>query len=139
MEGGLRDHDGGIFGLCQLLDEHGEAIAFDLITLGLRLDWLGTEALSWWDLLVVVKHLGRTSALAASLVGEAAQWGATEHLLAATLDALNAANWQRAGKKTAPRPKPIPRPGAKSADRRFGKDPIPISEFDDWWEGGDHE
>lgn len=42
--------------------------------------------------------------------GEAALWGVTDYLLAAAVDALNAANWQRAGDKKAHRPKPLPRP-----------------------------
>lgn len=36
-------------------------------------------------------------------------------------------------------PEPHPRPWAMERDDgriRFGADPIPISEFDDWWENG---
>lgn len=52
--------------------------------------------------------------------GDAAQWGWQEHLLASAVDALHAANWQRAGKKNAPRPKPVRRPGAVDPnERRF--------------------
>lgn len=36
-------------------------------------------------------------------------WSDTEHLLAAIVDNLAIANWQRAGK--GPKPKPVPRPG----------------------------
>ncbi len=41
---------------------------------------------------------------------EAELWGVSEYLLAQAVDLLAGANWQRAGKKSAPRPKPIPRP-----------------------------
>lgn len=44
------------------------------------------------------------------------------------------ANWQRAGRKTAPKPKPIPRPWEKPKTTTLGKEPIPISQFNDWWD-----
>lgn len=40
------------------------------------------------------------------------RWSAQEHLLAAAVDALRGANWQRTGK--GPRPKPVPRPGEQA-------------------------
>src|SRR5690242_14164709 len=52
-----------MIGLLDLLDEHGEAVEYDLIDAGLRLRWLGTEALSWRDLLVRVRLSPRGSAL----------------------------------------------------------------------------
>lgn len=39
-------------------------------------------------------------------------------------------------KKKARRFKPYPRPWLKPKTQHFGKDPIPIKDFDDWWEGG---
>ena len=54
--------------------------------------------------------------------GEAARWGDTEHLLAAMVDLLAGANWQRAGDKRRPAPEPITRPGtgdAKAEARRL--------------------
>jgi hypothetical protein len=54
----------------------------------------------------------RETALARALHGtDAAAWGPSEYLLADTVDALNAANWQRAQGKPADYPKPYPRPG----------------------------
>ena len=35
------------------------------------------------------------------------------------------------------KPKPYPRPIESDDDNKFGKDPIPISEFNDWYYGGD--
>jgi hypothetical protein len=51
-------------------------------------------------------------------LGDAAGWGLVEHLLAAAVDALNGANWQRAGRRGAPRPKPVQRPGVAGVDRQ---------------------
>jgi len=50
------------------------------------------------------------------MVNQDASWSVTDHLLAAVVDVLQAANWQRAGDSKAPRPKPIPRPGDVKAD-----------------------
>ncbi|MDO5676505.1 MAG: hypothetical protein Q4G35_03240 [Propionibacteriaceae bacterium] len=64
-------------------------------------------------------------------------WSATDYLLALIFDALAVANWQRQGKKSAPKPPLLPRPGQQDENnRRFGADPIPASRFDDWWEEG---
>lgn len=61
-------------------------------------------------------------------------WSTEAQLLAEIADALNMANWQRAGRRSAPRPKRIPRPWEKPKSTTVGKDAIPISQFDDWWE-----
>ena len=52
-----------MIGLLDLIEEHGEAVEYDLIDAGLRLRWLGTEALSWRDLLVRVRCSAKGSAL----------------------------------------------------------------------------
>lgn len=49
-------------------------------------------------------------------------WTLADYLSAATFDALNVGNWQRAGDAKKPRPKPIPRPAdarksVRAADR----------------------
>lgn len=43
------------------------------------------------------------------------------YLHAAQVDALNVANWQRAGDKHKPVPEPIPRPGVTPGRRRKGR------------------
>ena len=48
--------------------------------------------------------------------GPSADWNTTEYMLAAMLDTLSAANWQRGGGK-GPRPKPLPRPGSTTTQR----------------------
>lgn len=55
------------------------------------------------------------------------EWGTTDYLLALIADLLAAANWQRAGSRRAPRPKPIPRPGATARGRRIGRHHRPRS------------
>lgn len=63
MDGRVGCGLGGIAGLVRLIRDHGEAVEYDLITIGLRLDWLGTEALSWRDLWVIVRQAPRDSAI----------------------------------------------------------------------------
>ena len=88
------------------------AVERDLIGLGLRLRQLGdgSGVLTWHDVAVVVREADRQSAIGRAALGEQAEWGATEYLLAAAVDALHAANWQRGGGKSQ-RPEPVPRPG----------------------------
>ncbi|MFI6699343.1 hypothetical protein ACIBJC_10275 [Streptomyces sp. NPDC050509] len=68
-------------------------------------------------LAVLVKHMPRDSALTHELHGEEAEWSVTDHLLAAAVDHLAAANWMFATVNTdesadAPDPPlPVPRPG----------------------------
>jgi hypothetical protein len=46
-----------------LITDHSTAVEFELIKLGLRLDWLGTPILTWRDLKVIIKHLPHDSAV----------------------------------------------------------------------------
>ena len=134
MGRGVEHRVGGILGLCRLLDEYGEAIEYDLLTLGRRLDDLGTPSLSWRDLYVITRHLPPTSALRRAAGEGEEPWTTADYLLALAVDALNGANWQRAGKSSAPRPRPIPRPGETAKGEQYGSDPIPVAEFDSWWD-----
>ena len=101
---------------------------------GYTLDDLGTEAFNWYDLSAIVKQVQQEphAALARELHGDV--WTVESQLLAVIADTLGIANWQRAGRKTAPKPKPLPRPWEKAKHTALGKDAIPISQFDDWWE-----
>ncbi len=138
MAGGVDGQPGGILRVAGELSEHRAAIEYDLITLGLRLDDLGTESLSWRDLLVILQNLPRTSAYARDTLGDDVMWGLGEQLLAIVADRLDVANWQRGNegrKSPSPRPKLIPRPGVRDSKSKIGSDPIKIRDFDAWWDG----
>ena len=129
MAEGVWGDGGGILGVLELLDEHQDAIDYDLLALGLDLNDLGTDRLDWRRVRAVITYLPSTSALARSIHGDKALWSTTEHLLASAVDALNVANWQRTGKKGG-RPKPIVRPGDEPAknEKRFGTASMPLDE-----------
>jgi hypothetical protein len=131
---GLGGGAGGIRGLLRLLDEHAEAIEYDLLVHGYRLAEV-TKTFSWRDLLVLVR---RWSATPGTASGEAMQgheiWTREAELAAAVVDAIEMGNWQRQGVKYAPKPKPVKRPGSGATGTKFGKDPIPIRDFNVWWD-----
>ncbi|MFI8827335.1 hypothetical protein [Streptomyces sp. NPDC053431] len=65
----------------------------------------------------MIKHLPRDGAVQRQIHGEAAEWSLSDHLLAAAVDHLAAANWMfqcvntdEDGDTPEP-PKPVPRPG----------------------------
>ncbi|MFF3845275.1 hypothetical protein [Streptomyces sp. NPDC002328] len=86
------------------------------------LDW-HRDRLSARRLAVLIEHLPRDSALNRDLHGEAAEWSVTDHLLAAAVDHLAAANWMFACVNTAEDgdqpepPAPVPRPGGETNER----------------------
>jgi hypothetical protein len=89
--------------------------------------------LSWRRLAVLLRHLPREAATVQAQHGDKVAWGTTEYLLAAAVDALNVANWQRQRKKGAKRPKPITRPG--DGPKKYGtKHSIPEMRriLDEW-------
>jgi hypothetical protein len=77
------------------------------------------DRLSARRLRVLVQHLPADSALVRTLRGESAEWGLTEHLLAAAVDELAVGNWLFASAHApehadAPeRPRQVPRPGVE--------------------------
>lgn len=76
---------------------------------------------------MLVKHLPRDSALNRELHGEAAEWSVSDHLLAAAVDHLAAANWMFAcvnseeGDQPEP-PAPVPRPSYDGPSDDAGTD-----------------
>lgn len=134
-EGFGRGH-GGISGLLELIDEHGEALEFDLWQLAnpRRLEWLGSDRLPWRDLRIIVENLPRTSALGRSTLGKDAKWGFVEQLMATQIDALNMLIWMQSedGRKNRNRPKPVPRPGVSSGEQSVGRDPLPVDQMSAW-------
>lgn len=135
MGGRVRDVDGGILGLLDLLAEHRGAIDYDCLTLGLDINDLGTDRFPWSRLRAIVVYASETSALARSVHGSRASWSTTNHLLASVLDALNVANWQRTGRK-GNRPKPTPRPGDEPSknERRFGTASMPLDQAKEFFD-----
>jgi len=77
-------------------------------------------------LAVLIRHLPRDSAVNRDLFGEAADWSVGDHLLAAAVDHLAAANWMFSAVNSdedAARPDP-PQPVPRPADGR-PNDPAP--------------
>ncbi|WP_037912349.1 hypothetical protein [Actinacidiphila yeochonensis] len=73
-------------------------------------------------LAVLIRHLPRDSAVNRDLFGEAADWSVGDHLLAAAVDHLAAANWMFAtvnsDEDSSPPdpPQPVPRPADTRPD-----------------------
>jgi Family of unknown function (DUF5361) len=113
--------------------------------LGLRLDWLGSEALSWRDLLVIFRMAEPPSRIFSAVHGDDAQWGLPEQLLASMADDLSWLVWAKTedGQKNRNRPDRIPRPGVKpNKDRKqIGSAPLPIDQMAEWlgWTTTDEE
>lgn len=126
---------GGIFGLLELIGQHQEAVEFELLAHGFRLRDVGSEAFNWRDLYVLVRRWQKQpgNALAEGVQGHPV-WTVAEQILAIIADVLAYANWQRLKKRSAPKPKRLPRPWEKKRSRQLGSDPIPISSFDGWWD-----
>lgn len=84
---------------------------------------------------MLLQQLPRDSALARAVHGEAADWGVSEHLLAAAVDHLAAGNWLFAAANspehaTLPeQPEPVPRPGLNGVDEQRSATPEEIAAF----------
>lgn len=134
MAGGIPDQPGGILALCRLIERHGEAIEYDLLMAGRHIDELG-ESLSWRDLQVLLRRWQVTPGFAVcEAVQGSEQWSTEAQLLAHVFDQIASGNWIAQGNKNAPKPKRLPRPWEKPVTKQFGSEPIPLSEFDSWWE-----
>lgn len=134
MAEGLGRGPGGIRGLVQLIEEHGESVEYDLIRHGLRLAQLETGELSWRDLWVIVRHMPpHESALWRVMNPDDAPWNMDTFLQAEMVDTLRLLVWQKTkdGQKGRGRPKPIPRPGHRP--KKFGGGGgMSLAEADAW-------
>ncbi|GLF97546.1 hypothetical protein [Streptomyces yaizuensis] len=94
------------------------------------LDWQRGR-LSSRRLSVLIEHLPRDSAVNRALHGETAEWSVTDHLLAAVVDHLAAANWLFTSVHSddpPDPPTPVPRPGDSAPEEsRAEPDPPPAS------------
>lgn len=138
---GVRGHaGGGIGGLLELVEhpEYGEALAYDVLTHGLRLRDLGTPAFSWRDLLTIIRHQPHGCALERAIDPEAAMWGLPEQLLALIADVASLHLWADHNRRKGQKPKPIERPGVAGETETTvlggGASAVPVDEFDDWLE-----
>ena len=122
---------GGIISLAQFIDEHAEALNFDLLTkTSYTLDDVG-GALSWSALNSFVRNLDSSSALARDL-GVQTGWEntlTTNQILADIYDLLQVIAIMVSRKKK--QIKPYPRPGAKET-RKFGKGALPVNDLHQW-------
>ncbi|QTV79488.1 hypothetical protein [Microbacterium sp. NIBRBAC000506063] len=101
--------------------------------IGRHLDELGTPALSWRDLFVLVRRWQKVpgNAFAESWRGAALpSW--SEQVLAVIVDLLQAVSFKLSRGKGS-KPRRFER-WWERVKKRFGRDPIPMSQFDDWWE-----
>ena len=107
----VRRECGGIERCLILLAEHPEAVAYEVMTAGMRLRDLGSETLTWSDLATLLYYPRERGPLYRAVLGDRAEWDHHAQLLATIIDMLAGANWQRSGGKEQDRPEPYPRPG----------------------------
>lgn len=130
-EGCWRDC-GGIFGLCDLVDEFPEAVEYDVLRHGHRLRDLGSDRLTWRDLRIILSQQKPSESALWMEQNPDHMWGLPEFLLADVADTLHALFWAKTkdGAKNRNRPKPIERPGRRP--ERMGKKPLPLDEMAVW-------
>lgn len=114
------------------LDLYAEPVAYDLMCHGLRLRWVGTDELSWADLLIFIRQSPRDSALYRAMNPDDHQWGLAELLIAEVADGVAVSNWLAGSGKRRDYPKPIPRPGVEPESTTYGKGAIPIDDMAEW-------
>lgn len=111
MGRGVRRHHGGIERCLILLAEHPDAVAYEVMSAGMRLRDLGSDTLTWSDLATLLRYPRERGPLYRAVLGDRADWDHQAQLLATIIDMLAGANWQRSGGKEQDRPEPYPRPG----------------------------
>ena len=127
---------GGILSLVQTIDEYDRPLEYDLMTRTGRTlsEYIDMGAAGMVALLSFINYLPMDSQLRQTMdpqdeVGEWSTTKKTNMILADLFDVFVSANTKKGHKA-----KQYPRPKQK---RKIGSDAIPISEFWDWWNGGD--
>ncbi|WP_155980834.1 DUF5361 domain-containing protein [Nocardia sp. CNY236] len=131
MAAGIGSRVGGILGLLELCEQHGEAIEADLIRAGVRLRDVGSPCLTWRDLAVLIRQSPQDSALLRAMNPDRYRWGQVEHLLADLVDVANLLLWSKTkdGSRGRNRPSPYPRPGVNdTTKRRVRGDAVPLDQ-----------
>lgn len=125
--------------LLDFIDEHRDAVAYECIRLGQRLRNFPSSALTYGDLMAIIRQSPVDSAISRAVDPEQSAWGLTEQLLALVADYAANQLWMGTedAQKGRNRPKPIPRPGVVDDDentevKKFGSDPVPIAELDEF-------
>lgn len=117
--------------------DHGAALDHDLMTrTRFTLDDV-PAVMGWTTLAHFVAYLKPGSALHDELHPNLASYDFKAGILADIFDLL--ATFRHVyvsanSKAHKPRPKPYPRPWLEKQVRHYGKDPIPMSQFDAWWD-----
>ena len=127
---------GGILSLVQIIRDHDRALEYDLMTRTGRTlsEYAEMGAAGKVALLSFINYLPPDSQLRQAMdpqdeVGEWSTVKKTNIILADIFDVFVSANTKKGHKA-----KQYPRPKQK---RKIGSGAIPISEFWDWWNGGD--
>ena len=127
---------GGILSLVQIIDDHDRALEYDLMTRTGRTltEYMHMGAAGKVALLSFINYLPMDSQLRQAMdpqdeVGEWSTVKKTNIILADIFDVFVSANTKKGHKA-----KQYPRPKQK---KRIGSGAIPISEFWDWWNGGE--
>ena len=127
---------GGILSLVQTINDYDRALEYDLMTRTGRTlsEYINMGAAGMVALLSFINYLPMDSQLRQAMdpqdeVGEWSTVKKTNTILADIFDVFVSANTKKGHKA-----KQYPRPKQK---KRIGSGAIPISEFWDWWNGGD--
>lgn len=127
---------GGILSLVQTIDEYDRPLEYDLMTRTGRTlsEYIDMGAAGMVALLSFINYLPMDSQIRQAMdpqdeVGEWSTTKKTNMILADLFDVFVSANTKKGHKA-----KQYPRPKQK---RKIGSGAIPISEFWDWWNGGD--
>lgn len=126
--------------LAEFVEEHSEALTYDLITrTNYQLNDIG-GALTWSSLNSFIKYLPGDSALARDLGKPSAIWDSrikTNAILADIYDLLQLLIANLSGKKQ--NITPYPRPGREeNTKRKFGQGAMPYNELREWIRGRQH-
>lgn len=127
-------HRGGIVWALGVLEAHRGALQYDLMTrTPYTLADLGAS-LTWDALAAFLRHLPPESEVRAEIDpdGAAAAWWLARAPAAVMADLYDLT--ANLGRRRGSRPVRYPRPWDRSRTETLGRDPVPMSDFDDWWD-----
>jgi hypothetical protein len=105
-------------GLLELLDgEFGEAVEYDILRHGRRLQDLGTAAFPWRELLLIVRHQDPHESALRRAALDHVDFGYSDQVQVAILNTLRVMSWQLGMDPDAPRPERVLMPGEKSDEQ----------------------